>query len=233
MIGDLALEADPQSEIRNGSVWGSKRLKNQRNSNGAPASLARTISDSQAGWTAAWHGGATTPPAEPLLALIADEHRCNFELWHQEDKARAPDASAANIAAIKRAIDRLNQQRNDLIEKVDEELLQRFQASGAEPGAKAPWNTETPACAIDRLSILSLKVFHMREETERPDAAPSHVQKCGARLALLKQQYADLIVSLQNLLEDLFSGRKQMKIYRQCKMYNDPDTNPEIYKKLK
>ena len=208
-------------------------MKEQPIKNESFQGLARTIADCQTGWTAAWHGGNTAIPEKPLLALIGEEHRCNFELWHQEDKARAPNSSAANIAAIKRAIDKLNQQRSDLIEKVDETILNELQTRQAVPPKGAPWNSETPGSAIDRLSILSLKVYHMREETQRTDAPQAHIQKCRDRLGLLKQQHADLVIALQNLIDDLFAGRKQMKIYRQCKMYNDPDTNPEIYKRQK
>ena len=165
-----------------------------------------------------------------LMALVQDEHRRNFDLWHEEDKARAPDANDAQIAAVKRSIDKLNQQRNDLIEKLDEFLFSELQARKIVPGASAPWNSETPGSVIDRLSILSLKVFHMREQAERLDAAPAHIQKCRERLSVLTRQHEDLTNALQALLSDLFAGRKQMKVYRQYKMYNDPDANPEIYK---
>jgi hypothetical protein len=92
-----------------------------------------------------------------------------------------------------------------------------------------PWNSETPGSVVDRLSILSLKVYHMREQTERLDATKEHIQKCRQRLEVLTRQHEDLTAALQLLLEDVFAGRKQMKVYRQFKMYNDPDANPAIY----
>jgi hypothetical protein len=192
--------------------------------------LAHKIAHCQTIWTSVWHGAGAGAPIEALMKLIQDEHRRNFDLWHEEDKARAPDASDAQIAAVKRSIDKINQQRNDLIEKVDECLFSELQARKVVPAPAAPWNSETPGSVIDRLSILSLKVFHMREQTERLDAAPAHIQKCRERLAVLTRQHEDLTAALQVLLNDLFAGRKQMKVYRQFKMYNDPDANPEIYK---
>ncbi|MFH0938706.1 MAG: DUF4254 domain-containing protein [Planctomycetota bacterium] len=193
------------------------------------AALAEIIADSQATWTQLWHHNNNETPDQSLLALIQKEHQRNFKLWHQEDKARAPMATAANIATVKRTIDRLNQERNDLIEKVDEQFLTILHRHHVSQKINSPWNSETPGSVIDRLSILSLKIFHMREQTERPDATPTHIRKCQDRLVLLQQQRADLSVALRQLLKDLFSGRKQMKLYRQCKMYNDPTTNPEIY----
>ncbi len=191
--------------------------------------LAHKIASCQAIWTQVWHGAGAALPGHPLLALAQEEHRRNFDLWHEEDKARAPDASDAQVADVKRKIDKLNQQRNDLIEKLDEHILRELHAAGAKPAADAPWNSETPGSVIDRLSILSLKVYHMREQAERLDAKPEHIQKSRERLKVLTRQHEDLTVALQQLFEALFDGRKQMKIYRQFKMYNDPDANPQIY----
>jgi len=191
--------------------------------------MAQKIASCQTIWTQVWHGAGSGAPTDPLMALVQDEHRRNFDLWHEEDKARAPDATDAQIAAVKRAIDKLNQQRNDLIEKVDEHLASMLKGKGARPSPHAAWNSETPGSVIDRLSILSLKVYHMREQAERLDAKPEHVQKCRDRLKILTQQQHDLTEALQNLFDDLFAARKQMKIYRQYKMYNDPDSNPAIY----
>lgn len=191
--------------------------------------MAQKIASCQTIWTQVWHGTGSGAPTDALMALVQDEHRRNFDLWHEEDKARAPDATDAQIATVKRAIDKLNQQRNDLIEKVDEHLLSLLKDKGARPYPRAPWNTETPGSVIDRLSILSLKVYHMREQADRLDAKPEHIQKCRDRLKILNHQHHDLTTALQDLLNDLFSGKKQMKVYRQYKMYNDPDSNPAIY----
>jgi len=191
--------------------------------------LATKISGCQMIWTTLWHGVGGDKPADALMMLVQDEHRRNFDLWHEEDKARAPDATDAQIATVKRAIDKLNQQRNDLIEKLDEHLFQELLKQGKTILPSAPWNTETPGSVIDRLSILSLKVYHMREQAERLDATSEHIKKSQERLKILTRQHEDLTKALQNLLNDLFAGKKQMKIYRQFKMYNDPDANPSIY----
>jgi hypothetical protein len=191
--------------------------------------IATKISNCQAIWTQVLHGTGAEAPADALLALVQQEHRCNFELWHEEDKARAPDASDGAIAAVKRSIDKWNQRRNDTIEKVDEFILSMLTNAKVCPKDDVPWNSETPGSVIDRLSIMSLKVFHMHEQAERLDATKEHIQKSRQRLDVLTRQREDLTTALQVLLDDLFAGRKQMKIYRQYKMYNDPDANPAIY----
>jgi len=182
--------------------------------------------------TSAWHDfHPPEPAADPsdISSLIRAQPRANFDLWHEEDKARDPSATDAQIAAVKRAIDKFNQQRNDLIEKLDDYVLETLTRLKIAAPPDAPWNSETPGSIIDKLSILSLKVFHMREQTERLDAAAEHIQKCRARLATLTRQHDDLTLALQALFNDLFAGAKQMKLYRQFKMYNDPDSNPKIY----
>ena len=191
--------------------------------------VAQKIASCQSIWTQLWHGVEENTATAPLLTLVQQQHRKNFDLWHEEDKARDPSASDAQIATVKRAIDKLNQQRNDLIEKLDDYIFETLKRQKIHPKARAPWNSETPGSIIDKLSILSLKVFHMREQTERLDAAPEHIQKCRGRLKTLLQQHEDLTAALQALFDDLFSGAKEMKIYRQFKMYNDPDSNPKIY----
>jgi hypothetical protein len=207
--------------------------KDEENSNDELRLLAKKIASCQSIWTQVWHGAENGSPTESLMVLVQEEHRRNFNLWHEEDKARAPDVSDLSIATVKRAIDKLNQQRNDFIEKLDEHLLgllhENERITGKKTSSQIPWNSETPGSVIDRLSILSLKVFHMREQTERLDAKSDHLQKCAERLKILTQQHHDLTTALQNLLDDLFAGRKQMKVYRQYKMYNDPDSNPAIY----
>jgi hypothetical protein len=196
--------------------------------------LATDVAARQTAWTEEWHV-APTPREEPtdFVALAREQHRRNFDLWHEEDTARAPEVPDALIASVKRRIDKLNQERNDHIEKLDDALLNLLQKRETISGSGAPWNTETPGSAIDRLSILSLKVFHMREQAQRRDADKAHRDRCEERLRILEQQRADLTHALQVLLDDLAAGRKQLKLYRQFKMYNDPSLNPAIYGKRK
>lgn len=182
-----------------------------------------------------WHGPdgrplteEGPPPADPFLALLCAQHRRNFLLWHQEDQARDPRAEPATVAAVKRRIDRLNQERNDLIEKLDDALLAEFRFAGARPAQDASWNTETPGQALDRLSILSLKRLQMGVQERREDATLEVRAQCARKSAVLAQQWHDLVAALQGLLEDLYAGRKQMRLYRQFKMYNDPNLNPYL-----
>lgn len=194
--------------------------------------LVHDLLQGHARWTARWHvPEETVPPATPFEQAVEAEHRRNFGLWHEEDKARAPQATDREIAEVKRRIDKLNQERNDFIERLDEVLLALLRRRGVAADPQAPWNSETPGSVIDRLSILTLKLYHMREQEERADASPEHRAKCRAKREILERQHGDLGSALQALLEDLFAGRKQMKVYRQFKMYNDPALNPEIYKK--
>ncbi|MBN1395873.1 MAG: DUF4254 domain-containing protein [Pirellulales bacterium] len=179
--------------------------------------------------TAAWHERAIDNPYDGFLRIVCFQHQQNFRLWHQEDIARSPDVGDTEIAGVKRSIDKLNQQRNDLIERLDDFLVADLAASGVRPGTDARLNTETPGSAIDRLSILSLRLYHMEEQANRGDAADGHVAKARARLQVLGAQYRDLSNSLGELLEDLFTGRKRLKVYRQFKMYNDPTMNPYLY----
>ena len=173
-----------------------------------------------------WHGSPVSVTAEsPLWGAIGENHARNFELWHEEDKARDPQADDAEIAAVKRAIDRLNQQRNDAIERIDELLL----AELGDLPPEAPLNSETVGSIVDRLSIVSLKVFHMEEQTQRRDAAETHRRQCTEKLAVLRVQQRDLAGALAALLRDLLAGTRRIRIYRQMKMYNDPSLNPAIY----
>lgn len=159
------------------------------------------------------------------MGLAEAQHRANFDLWHEEDKARDPGASDAEIAAVKHAIDRLNQLRNDLVEKLDGMLLTL--AGEQNPGA--PLNSETPGLMIDRLSILALKIHHTEEETHRESATEAHRQKNTARLAVLKEQRSDLAGCLDTLWSEVRAGTRRFKLYRQMKMYNDPELNPKMY----
>lgn len=178
---------------------------------------------------AAWHERAIDNPCEGLLRLVCFQHQQNFRLWHQEDIARSPDVGDMEVAGVKRAIDKLNQQRNDLIERLDDFLIADLSASEVRPGDDARLNTETPGSTIDRLSILSLRLYHMEEQARRGDASESHSAKVKTRLQVLGEQHRDLSNSLVELLDDLFAGRKRLKVYRQFKMYNDPTMNPYLY----
>jgi len=162
------------------------------------------------------------------LKLVARQHSANFDLWHIEDEARAPGASDAEIAEVKRRIDRANQQRNDLIEELDRALLAWLEARGL-PNAEAPLNSESPGLAIDRLSILALKIYHTREEAERRNAPVGHAERNRERLAVLLEQREDLAGCLDALWQETFGGERRFKLYRQMKMYNDPTLNPAIY----
>lgn len=176
-----------------------------------------------------WHDQDLDNPYAGLLALVCRQHQFNFKLWHEEDIARSPDVSDAQIAAVKRAIDRFNQQRNDGIEQLDLALIEALSAKGATPAPDARLNTETPGSAIDRLSIMSLRIYHMREQAERADADADHRRKACERLTICQRQLADLAGSLAELLDDIETGRKRIQVYRQMKMYNDPTMNPYLY----
>ena len=150
-------------------------------------------------------------------------------LWHLEDIIRDPHIDPTEALGLKRRIDRSNQDRTDLVEEIDTYFRKVY--ADVKPQADARLNTESPAWATDRLSILALKIWHMKEQTERQDADAEHVQKCQAKLDVLLEQQVDLSTAIDQLLEDIEAGRKYMKVYRQMKMYNDPATNPILYKK--
>jgi len=162
--------------------------------------------------------------ADGLMALAMAQHRSNFDLWHEEDKARAPEATAAEIARVKRAIDLLNQRRNDLVEKMDVWLIERL-----EQNAAAALHSETPGLMIDRLSILALKIYHMRDEANRASATEEHRMRNVERLAVLEEQRDDLAGCLDLLWAEVLGGTRRFKLYRQMKMYNDPELNPAVY----
>lgn len=149
--------------------------------------------------------------------------------WHFEDIIRDPHIDPIEALALKRRIDRSNQDRTDLVEQIDSYFRQKYSEVKVLPDARI--NTESPAWAIDRLSILSLKIYHMREQVEREDASKEHKDTCMAKLNVLLEQQKDLGTAIDQLLDDIQAGRKYMKVYRQMKMYNDPSTNPVLYKK--
>lgn len=172
-------------------------------------------------------GGA---PAH-FLELALRQHWSNFRLWHVEDRARRKDAGSELIAECKYAIDKLNQERNDLIERLDLFLVRALEPILPAPAEGAPprHNTETMGVALDRGSILALKMFHMREQTERHGVTADHVAECRRKLAVLSEQRSDLLEALCDLLGEYAQGAKRPRVYYQFKMYNDPRLNPELY----
>ncbi len=189
----------------------------------------RTITDLQAENVKQWHEQEINNSYTGFLNLVCRQHEQNYRLWHQEDIARSPNATDAELAEVKRRIDRLNQQRNDLIESLDDALILQLRQNNIAPLPGARLNTETPGSAIDRLSILALRIYHMHQQADREDAEPEHRQNVKAKLEILYQQHHDLSRSLAELLADIFAGRKQLKVYRQMKMYNDATMNPYLY----
>lgn len=149
--------------------------------------------------------------------------------WHFEDIIRDPHIDPIEALNLKRRIDRSNQDRTDLVEQIDSYFRQLYCDVKVLPDATI--NTESPAWAIDRLSILALKIYHMREQVERTDASEEHRSKCRSKLDILLEQQTDLCTAIDQLLDDIRAGRKYMKVYRQMKMYNDPATNPILYNK--
>ena len=149
--------------------------------------------------------------------------------WHYEDIIRDPHIDPIDALQLKRRIDRSNQDRTDLVEQIDSYFRQNYSQVKPQPDARL--NTESPAWAVDRLSILALKIYHMQEQADRQDATEEHRTKCQAKLNVLLEQQVDLSTAIDQLLEDIEAGRKYMKVYRQMKMYNDPSTNPVLYKK--
>ena len=178
----------------------------------------------------AWHNNAEadSPVDTDFSALVRRQHRANFELWHIEDEARRPNATDADLASVKRRIDATNQRRNDLAEQIDEMLLNEL-IPQALPRPDAPLHSESPGLMIDRLSILSLKIYHTREEAGRSAAPAGHAERNRARLELLVEQRSDLAACLHALWHETLEGRRRFKVYRQLKMYNDPELNPAVY----
>ena len=180
-----------------------------------------------------WHeAGSITVDGQSdgFLERVAQQHGANFELWHIEDEARRPGASDAELADVKRRIDATNQRRNDGVEELDQALLEFLAPSGL-PNPEAELHSETPGLMIDRLSILSLKIYHTREEACREDGPAGHIERNCARLVILEEQRSDLAACLDSLWGEIVGGKRRFKLYRQMKMYNDPSLNPAIYSK--
>ncbi|HEY0264903.1 MAG TPA: DUF4254 domain-containing protein [Granulicella sp.] len=171
------------------------------------------------------------PEAPAFADLVMANHRANFDLWHEEDLARDPSASDSDIACEKHRIDTLNQRRNDLVEQMDRWLLEFLDHEGASLNPHSELNSETPGLILDRLSILALKIYHTREEAHRANATDAHRRRNCMRLVLLEEQRTDLAGCLLSLWEQVLVGKRRFKLYRQMKMYNDPDLNPVLYRK--
>lgn len=178
-----------------------------------------------------WHeqDGAEPPAAGPIESLLLAQHRANFDLWHIEDAARTPGLPDAALAGHKRLIDRVNQRRNDLAEGCDLALLRLLRPLGL-PHPEAELHSESPGLMIDRLSILALKIFHTRDELTRTHAPAGHKERNTERLAILVEQRSDLQLAIERLWRRVLSSERGFKMYRQFKMYNDPNLNPAVYR---
>ena len=169
------------------------------------------------------------PCAEGIDGELTRKNWIDAVQWHLEDIIRDPNIDPLEALALKRRIDRSNQDRTDLVEKIDSYFRDLYK--DVTPDADASINTESPAWAIDRLSILALKIYHMEQEVKRTDADAVHIARCQAKLDVLTEQRVDLSAAIDTLLLDIATGKKYMKVYRQMKMYNDPATNPVLYGK--
>lgn len=162
-------------------------------------------------------------------AILYSKNWVDAVQWHLEDIIRDPEIDPVAALELKRRIDRSNQVRTDMVEDIDTWFRNKYK--DVKVSENATINTESPAWALDRLSILALKIWHMREQAERTDADPEHIAKCRGKLDVLLEQRKDLSEAIDTLIEDIAAGRKYMKVYRQMKMYNDPSTNPVLYAK--
>jgi hypothetical protein len=165
-------------------------------------------------------------PKDDIAHLLYRKNWIDTVQWHYEDIIRDPNINPTDALALKRKIDASNQDRTDLVEYIDSYFLDKYQSVSIKEGATI--NTESPAWAIDRLSILALKVYHMKEEASRTDATHEHLKKCQAKLTILLEQQKDLSTAIDQLLSDIEQGTKYMKVYKQMKMYNDEELNPVL-----
>jgi hypothetical protein len=185
--------------------------------------------------TAGWHETGVEEPEfdgehsmENMRNLVLRQHAKNFQLWHTEDNARRLDVSDSVIASCKRDIDKLNQKRNDFIEELDRCLNGLLQPV-LPKDARQRINTETVGMALDRLSILSLKIYHMEEETRRIGVSAEHIENCRDKLEILERQHERLCRAVLELIDEYAAGTKVPASYNQFKMYNDPELNPQLY----
>ena len=170
-------------------------------------------------------------PENSLDYLLYKKNHIDNIQWDLEDLIRDPDIDPAAALALKRRIDASNQERTDMVERLDDYFLAHYQSVAPAPDARL--NTESIAWALDRLSILALKLYHMEAQTLRKDATESHINKCQRKLTVLQVQKKDLIQAIGELMEDIAAGKRIMKVYRQMKMYNDPSLNPVLYQQKK
>ncbi|SHH67422.1 DUF4254 domain-containing protein [Massilia sp. CF038] len=177
--------------------------------------------------SAGWPQAGPRAPSHGPWPWIHANHRCNTLLWHEEDKARRTDVGAHEIAASKRLIDRYNQDRNNAVEAIDEAILDQLAAVAHGDGARM--SSETAGAMVDRLSILALKIFHMRLQSARAEAGPAHIEACTRKLRRLLVQRQDLAACFEQLLREARQGQAYFKVYLQFKMYNDPTLNPYLY----
>jgi hypothetical protein len=162
-------------------------------------------------------------------ALLYHKNWIDTVQWHLEDIIRLPDINPAEALLIKRRIDKSNQDRTDMVEKIDDYFLDHFKNVSPKPSTRI--NSETPAWLLDRMSILTLKIYHMKEQTERKDADQAHLAKCKQKLDVLLEQKTDMQLAFDELMEDIGNGNRRFKVYRQMKMYNDASLNPVLYAK--
>jgi len=165
-------------------------------------------------------------PKDKVEHLLYRKNWIDTVQWHYEDIIRDPEIDPVDALDLKRKIDASNQDRTDLVEYIDGYFLDKYQSIQVKNDATI--NTESPAWAIDRLSILALKIYHMQEEVNRRDASPEHIQKCSDKLSVLLEQKKDLSTAIDQLLADIEAGDKYMKVYKQMKMYNDEELNPVL-----
>ena len=170
-----------------------------------------------------------TNPYSPgsIAFLLYQKNWIDTVQWHLEDIIRLPDINPAEGIQIKRRIDKSNQDRTDMVEKIDDYFLEQFKNVTPKPGTRI--NSETPAWLLDRMSILMLKIYHMQEQVERKDASAEHIAKCQIKLTTLIEQQNDMRLAFNELVEDIGNGTRRFKVYRQMKMYNDASLNPMLY----
>lgn len=182
------------------------------------------------------HDHVDTPIKNPsragsFEALLYHKNWIDTVQWHLEDIIRLPDIDPEEGLKIKRRIDQSNQDRTDTVEKIDDHFLEQFRNISPRPGTRI--NSETPAWLLDRMSILMLKIYHMKEQSERTDASADHIARCRAKLNVLLEQKGDMQLAFDELIEDIGKGNRRFKVYRQMKMYNDASLNPMLYNQKK